>query len=459
MPPLLASVIYLSLVAYLFRREQRQRPNVTRGLWLPTVWVFISGTRFVGQWLATFGVNFGAGSYEEGSPIDAVFFGGMTLLGIRVLLRRGLQSAEFVRHNRAVAVFVIFCLAACFWSDFPFVALKRWTKLLGQMVMVTVVMTEPEPWEAVVQLVKRFAYVFVPISFLFIKYFPELGRGFDRWFGEAMDYGMTMDKNAMGYDCMLILLVLGCNWLNLWQRPPGKARRNELIFWGVFLGFTFALLARAHSSTSLVCTVLGLAFAFVLGFRRLRPERITFYLVSLAVLIFCADHFFGLTEFIITKVLGRNMSLTDRTLIWEALLHFDINPIIGTGYESFWLGERRQKMWDLFPEMEGVLNQAHNGYLQVYLDMGVLGLLVTVGMLLAAYGKARRELLVDVQAARFKLGYWLAFLFYNWTEVAIRTHAVAFFGFLIAAISFPPKTVEKTRRSTDVMVADEDAVG
>ena len=75
-------------------------------------------------------------------------------------------------------------LLAILWSDFQFVAFKRWIKILGHPIMALVVLTDPDPIEALRRLFKRAAFVLVPMSILFIKYFPEYGRGFDQWTGE-----------------------------------------------------------------------------------------------------------------------------------------------------------------------------------------------------------------------------------------------------------------------------------
>jgi exopolysaccharide production protein ExoQ len=42
--------------------------------------------------------------------------------------------------------------------------------------MALVLLTEPDPEEALVRMMKRSAYVLLPVSVLFIKYYPELGR-------------------------------------------------------------------------------------------------------------------------------------------------------------------------------------------------------------------------------------------------------------------------------------------
>ena len=71
---------------------------------------------------------------------------------------------------------------------------------------------------------------------------------------------------------------------------------------------------------------------------------------------------------------GRDPTLTDRTKIWHLLLSMHTNPLLGTGYESFWLGPRLVKIWQRF----GPINEAHNGYLEVYLNLGLIGLFLLI---------------------------------------------------------------------------------
>ena len=43
-------------------------------------------------------------------------------------------------------------------------------------------------------------------------------------------------------------------------------------------------------------------------------------------------------------------------------------------------------------------NQAHNGYYEQYLNLGILGLVTLAAMIVAGYRKARKEMLVDPPA-------------------------------------------------------------
>src|SRR6266700_5720017 len=125
--------------------------------------------------------------------------------------------------------------------------------------MALIVLTEPDPLETLTRLMKRCAYVIVPVSILFIKYYPELGRGFDQWSGGAVNTGITANKNALGGDCLILGFFFFWYLLQTWSCERGKPRRNELLLTGGFLMAIWWLLSMTHSSTSMMSLLLGVA--------------------------------------------------------------------------------------------------------------------------------------------------------------------------------------------------------
>src|SRR5438876_6783283 len=111
--------------------------------------------------------------------------------------------------------------------------------------MALILLTDPDPEEAIVRLMKRSAYLLVPMSILFIKYYPELGRGFDEWTGAAMNYGIYGDKNGLGWTCMILGFFFFWHLLQTLKTEKGKARRNELRLTVGFLIMISWLLAKA----------------------------------------------------------------------------------------------------------------------------------------------------------------------------------------------------------------------
>ena len=120
-------------------------------------------------------------SIEDGSPIDRIIFFLLIAASVYILRKRQLSWSLLFQNNVALTLFLGYCAVSILWSDFPLIAFKRWIKVLGHPLMVLLLLTEREPVKAVETVIKRCAYVLVPLSILFIKYYPDIGRGYDRW--------------------------------------------------------------------------------------------------------------------------------------------------------------------------------------------------------------------------------------------------------------------------------------
>lgn len=433
LPPQLALLLTLGLIAFLFYRENRGGQHVTAALWMPVIWLTIIGSRFVSQWLDIFGFHMGAVNLEDGSPVDAFFFGLLILSGLCVLYQRRVSLGGVLRNNRWMTIFLVYCFLAIFWSDFPLVAFKRWLKVIGHPVMVLVVLTEPDPEEAIIRLLKRCSYVWVPISILWIKYFPALGRGFSQWTGAAENCGIAANKNMLGLDLFIVGAFFVWYFLRIWRQEGSTERRDELILAVFFTGAIAWLLRMAQSSTSLVSVLIATTLVLVLGFRWVNPRYIGAWLVTALIVGAVAEGFFGIYSGIL-HLLGKSSNLSDRTQVWHDVLQIKINPILGAGYESFWLGDRLKILW---AKWWWHPNEAHNCYLETYLNLGLIGLALLLGWFFATYRKARRDLMDGLDWGQFRLAFLVATLFYDWTEAPFKAVDPVYFIFFLIAIDYP----------------------
>jgi exopolysaccharide production protein ExoQ len=431
MPPVVALFLTVAFVCFLLGRESRAKSKVSAALWIPLCWFLISGSRFVSQWL-TLGQNFYP-IEEEGSPIDAVVFFGLILGGLYVLHQRRVTLREFARNNRWLAIFLLYCLVAILWSDFPFVAAKRWVKILGHPIMALVVLTDPNPEEALVRLLKRSAYFLVPFSILFIKYYPEYGRGFDAWTGMGFNQGVTHNKNELGYDCLILGIFFFWNTLRALKFKDRKARREELFLSIGFLGMIWWLLRLSSSATSLSCILLGISVMLTLGLPFVNKRLVGVYVIAGIIALAIAEPVFGIYSNVI-QLLGRDATLTDRTAVWHDALLLQPNPIFGAGFESFWLGDRLVKLWDKWWWRP---LQAHNGYIELYLNMGVVGLVVFAGMIIGTFGKIRDDLLKRFHFGRLRMAFLFIILVYNFTEATFTGVHLVWTVFYLIAIDYP----------------------
>jgi len=131
----------------------------------------------------------------------------------------------------------------------------------------------------------------------------------------------------------------------------------------------------------------------------------------------------------LVQQLGRDPTLTGRTDIWKLVLSMERNPLLGTGFESFWLGSRLDKIWNIYWWHP---NEAHNGYIEVYLNLGCMGLVLLAVLFVSGYRNAMSALRRNPNKGNIRLAYFVVTVVYNFTESAVRIMHPVWIVFLLA---------------------------
>ena len=454
MPPTVALFLTLGFVVFLFRRDFREQPAVTGALWLPLIWTFLIASKPVSKWLTVFGVTgFLPTSAEEGNSVDALVFFGLIASALYVLHKRHVRLSEIIRDNAWLAVFVLYCFLAIFWSDFPFVSFKRWIKILGHPIMVLILLTEPDPAEALIRLMKRCAYVILPVSILWLKYYPALGRTSSPW-GGMTNCGITGGKNQLGGLCSILALFFLWHFFQVRRTEKDVSRRNELWLTVALLLMSGYCLWKAHSATSIVSLLLGVGTMALLGLRFVNRKTIGAYAVAGIIILVILQLTFDIYGRVV-DVSGHESTIEGRGRLWQTLLETDTNPIFGAGFESYWLGERVENIWSM-KEFWWRPNQAHNGYLELYLNLGILGLSIFAGVIFATFRRIRLHLLENFEWGRFQMSCLVAILVHNWTEAGFKGLSFPFLVLFIIALNHPRLGIGPTAPVFEVHSPDEE---
>ena len=431
----IALLICSTGIAGLFFLNQDKSVRNSTALWLPVIWLWIVGSRPVSAWLGMGGGSVGGlASTLDGSPLDAAVFGILVLVGIAVLLSRMSKTKAFLRVSGPIIIYFLYCLISVTWSPIPGPAFKRWTKAIGDLVMVLIIVTDGKPIAGLRRLFARIGFILFPASIFLIRY-TDLGRGYTPD-GVPENTGVTTNKNSLGL--IVFIVSLGALWnvraLLIDKEAPNRTRR--LIAQGTLLTFGIVLLQMSHCATAALCFFLGGGLMLVSGLHafRNRPSRVRALCLAV-VLAGALGMLFGGGS-VVSNALGRGDALSGRTEIWAASLAAAGNPIIGTGFESFWntnvekVARGLQGYWEIHN-----LVSAHNGYIEVYLDLGWIGVCLVALILISGYRRTIKAFQHHPELASLMLAYVTTATFYSITEAGFRIMTPSWIFLLLAVVS------------------------
>jgi O-antigen ligase len=436
---------------YLLWLNRVTYPDASRSLWIPQLWLLIVASRMASLWLGG-GNALSAQALEEGSPFDRALLTGLILAALLVVLQRRDRCATIIAQNPAITIFVVLSLASLAWSDYPAVGMKRWVKELGNVLMVLVVLSDREPVKAAQLILARTAYILIPLSVVVWKYFPELGRMYHRYSGELMITGVTTSKNNLGALCLIGFLF--CFWRLQVRTVPvageAFARRRRADVAVALIAAWLLLMINSMTSSILACfgIVVLLAARLMNGARRRLFGRLAIVGVVALTAATPALLMTGVSEDEITKLEGKEATFWGRVSFWPQLVALTgQSALFGVGFDTFWLGSRLESLWSRYWWRP---RSAHNGYVETYLDTGVLGTVVLVWFLLTAVSNARRGALQrDAEWAVLRIAFLLCGAAYNVTESAFKGLHPIWVVSLLVGLRVPLAKDNVTETATD----------
>lgn len=218
----------------------------------------------------------------------------------------------------------------------------------------------------------------VIFSFVFIAAIPKWGIMGGIHAGAWR--GIYNHKNVLGK-----VIVPG---ITIFLLQAFNSKKYSWLFWMAF-SLAFILLLRSSSTSSLLNGTSLIAIC--ISFRVFRwkdnfmvPSAIT--IASFGAIFYAIV---SMTTEAILKALGKDATLTGRGDMWPYIFEMiGKEPLLGYGYGAFWYGPDTPSFY-IWQATGWTPPNSHNGYLDLWLQIGLLGLLVYIfGFLAVTLPKA-----------------------------------------------------------------------
>jgi len=302
-------------------------------------------------------------TYSEEAPtggIRQVFF----TLGVMFAMRRLIYTRttnQILGMHMGGLLLGILLVASVLWSTDPTLTIKRsMVYVFGYLMILSLVHVPKWPLRYYMVVIVNGMGWIAWISIIAYFVFPKSCTTLSIRPGLA---GLTVHPNVFG-PCLEMAWGIGLG-MPCWTRFQ-KGHKYFLM-----AGLMIALLM-SNSITALIATVVATGLYVVLTTDSYKSGVLILAALAGGAIV----QFIGLSNLksFFFQLVGRDESMSGRDTLWSDVFNAGmLSPVFGSGYGAFWYEGRGR-------ELTGTWNprQAHNAYIDVFVDIGVLGLLLVL---------------------------------------------------------------------------------
>lgn len=344
--------------------EQMGRLGQTGAVLL--LWLFL-GFTFIGT--TPFAVA-DAADRADGSLLDRVVVLALFAIASGILVVFHRRALDLAKRNWLLLLFLAWCAASVAWADFPGLAIRRTALLLMLTIIAYAIVVGLPRSSRFVEVALPFLGFVILVNVMTPYLYPEFAVT------PIGVRGMYSQKNVAGMVALLAIVMA-------YAVALADPRRRTLLSAAAVLAVSLLFLVMTQSKTSaglvaLVVVVVGpVLLAWQIGaIWGLLATVLAGYGTGAFLMFVFAE---GLTLPDVLELLVGDPTFTGRTEIWAfALDEIARRPWLGAGYGAFWdvgadndpLQRAPAGSWLRHAEV-GLINQAHSGYLDLPLQIGI----------------------------------------------------------------------------------------
>jgi exopolysaccharide production protein ExoQ len=278
-----------------------------------------------------------------------------------------------VKQAKLLTFLALFSIASAAWSQNPVRSLYSGTAFLLCTLFAYYLVLRYTP-EEIMSLVMRIGLTVAFLGLIMVFLFPKYGishsdrRSIGAWLGLFVDRVSSAKFMVFALSPALIF-------------GPGRSTRRNLLYALPLL--TFIIMAKAVTALAVTGTFI-LIMVVVQASRKLERNTALFLGAIVGVL---SITFILTGDELVAQVLalfGRDMTLTGRTEIWALLMNSIAKaPWLGYGYYAFWQGMEGESA-NVIRAAHWFFGYAHNGILEIVLQLGLIGTALFFGTFIIA---------------------------------------------------------------------------
>lgn len=325
------------------------------------------------------------------------FFYPAYVLAVGLVLTRPGAAVHALARSPLLLALLALAAVSVVWSINPDVTLRRVMALLFTT-LGGVALASRWRWTTLTEIFATATGVMMIASLLLAVLLPDLGR-MNTLFPGAWR-GLWLEKNALGENMGLAAIFMVAAAIMV------PVRRK---MWLALAAVAAGMVIMSTSKTGLVVLILSMAsmvFVALVKAGRVRAILGTW----ITVVVICAALVVIATRSdLLFELLGKDATLTGRTEIWSGILRqVEHRPWTGFGYGAVWTDTSPggPQSWIAY-EARFSAAHAHSGWLEVYLSLGIPGLILLAAWMIemwarsfwAAYTRLSGWLLIPMMTA------------------------------------------------------------
>ncbi len=274
---------------------------------------------------------------------------------------------SFVFKEKYLTIFIFWCFLSVIWSINSLVAFKGAFVILTTCIVIMNAFLFVD-YEILLKVLKIIISLYLIVTLFSVMFIPAaMDPGFNTW------RGIEHQKNGLGNIGVVFFLILSL----ILQVETGTRKRLRTY---VILGLSLLIVVMSASSTSLISLVIVLSFLLVFQIDKVfAPLRIGkfistsvffFQFLFIVILVYYSDELVKL----VPQLFDKDLTLSGRTVMWDIIWKDTQNYLLlGCGFVSYWVLGSKQVVL-LIDLYNWPLNEAHNGYLDIINQLGIIGI-------------------------------------------------------------------------------------